>query len=464
MSCLLTKADWMAAKECAALAWFDLHGQAAAPETERFRMKQGQEIGVLARRLFPDAEFERAFTSGAWTARADIFLPSASGGHIIEVKSRFADAGNLEESIDDIAYTVMVAQGAGQFVTRASLLMLSRAYRFGDPVRALFQSVDVTSEALERAAGNAERAQVLAAALLSETKPAAVLVSPCRTCVHFSMQCLGKGIEHTVFDLPGLSATKLKRLSNAGIVDIRELPVDFALNPKQERARYSATSGNTVFEPGLAQHLLRLEWPCHYLDFETVSTALPLYEGRACHEQVLTQFSIHHRDMPGGELRHSEYLADPARDCEHELAGRLIAALTDPGSILVYSPFEQTRIRALAARFPDLSEPLNAILNRLVDLHPIIANNFYHPAFRGSFSIKKVLPALVPDLSYDDLAIAGGETAVMKFAQLALGEIAGTAADQTRRDLLEYCKLDTLAMVRLHDVLASRSVARAVRG
>lgn len=234
-----------------------------------------------------------------------------------------------------------------------------------------------------------------------------------------------------------------------------DVPDDLKLNEKQQRAKESALSGKICVEAGLKNALNTIAWPCYYLDFETVVTVLPLYPGHACHQQVPTQFSIHRRDHINSEVRHSEYLADAPKDCQRELAEALIGALGQQGSIIVYTGFEKTRIEALQRLLPDLNRPLQAILERLVDLHPIIVDYVYHPDFRGSFSIKKVLPALVPDpdLSYQNLAIHDGDTAITRFARMARGEIAGDAMAKTRLELLEYCKLDTFAMVRLHDTL-----------
>src|SRR5207245_8424694 len=131
----------------------------------------------------------------------------------------------------------------------------------------------------------------------------------------------------------------------------------------------------------------------------------------------------------------------------------LIEKLGDCGSIIVYSNFEETRIKALQAAFPDLADRLQAILNRLNNVLPVIEDHVCHPDFRGSFSIKKVLPALVPQLSYAGLDVADGDTAITRFARMARGEISGTDIEVTRQRLLDYCKLDTFAMVRLHIAL-----------
>ena len=237
-------------------------------------------------------------------------------------------------------------------------------------------------------------------------------------------------------------------------MDLALTPSDLGLNERQQRALASAISGKLIAEKnGLNAALQSIIWPCHYLDFETVATVLPLYPNHGCHDQVLTQFSIHHRENINSEPWHSEYLDDASRDCQRKLAEALIDALGQKGSVLVYSSFEQTRIKALMAEFPDLAAPLQAVLDRVFDLHPCIANHVYHPAFGGSFSIKKVLPALVPDLSYQELAVRDGDTAITRFARMARGEIVAGEISLTRSQLLHYCKLDTFAMVRLHEIL-----------
>lgn len=480
----IVKSSWLTALACRSKAWLDMREEAAElSEADGFRMEQGREIGELARKLFPNGRlvttqdgrtpveltqelladdstetlFEAAFLDGPFMARADIITRRDGAWHLLEVKSSFSDTGGLEELIDDVAYTALVIRRAGLKIETSSLMLLSREYRFGDGPERLFEIVDVSAPVRGRVEEFGGSAEALAEALLSETPPTPVLVSGCRSCNFFASQCLGKGLNSTVLELPGLHHTKLKRLSAEEIVDLSRVPDDLKLNERQERAKYSALTGNVVIEPGLSKALESIVWPCHYLDFETVATVLPLYEGQGCHQQVLTQFSVHHRDGPEEEVRHSEYLADASRESERALAEALIRVLGASGSIVVYSHFEKTRIAALQERFPDLAPQLQAILDRLVDLLPVVQDNVYHPEFRGSFSIKAVLPALIPDLSYKGLAVGDGNTAITRFARMARGEIVGEAAERTRAELLEYCKLDTLAMVRLHEALLERA-------
>jgi CRISPR/Cas system-associated exonuclease Cas4 (RecB family) len=469
------------------MAWHGLRAAAAAPkEAELFRMQQGQEIGALARQLHPggilitrtdgktaaettlelladrstEIFFEATALAVPFIAKADILQRLTGAWHVLEVKSRFSD-GKLGELVNDLAYTVMVFKRAGLPVSQASLVLLSRSFRFGGGPDQLFDVVDATVDVMERVAELESAADAIAKALFQDAPPVPALVSACRECTYFEDTCLGAGIVHTVLDIPGLHHKKLKRLSAECAIDLSRIPDDLELNDRQQRAMNAALSGRPIIGTGLAAALAAISWPCHYLDFETVATVMPLYEGHACHQQVLTQFSIHHRNGIGAEPRHSEYLADAGKDCQREVAAALIAALGEQGAIIVYSSFEKTRITALRDAFPDLAAPLDMILGRLVDLLSFISDYVSHPDFKGSFSIKRVLPALVPDLSYKGLAVADGDTAITRFARMARGEITGNDIEPTRRHLLDYCKLDTFAMLRLHETLHEMAILTA---
>jgi hypothetical protein len=443
-------------------------------------MQQGQEVGALARELFPTGTFwtlsesfaidlaeqllaendsttifEPRFEWDSLIARADILERTAHGWHLLEVKSSFSDTTSMSDLIDDLAYTCMASQGVGLEVHQASLMLLSRDYRHGAPAAELFEIVDCTEAALSRAKDFAAEHDTVTASVLGTTRPTPTLCSACRSCDYFVSDCLGHGLSHSVLEIPGLHHTKLRKLAADSIVDLGSLPSSLTLNNIQERAKDAALREELLVDGGLRDDLAGIEWPCSYLDFETVATVLPLYPGFGCHEQLLTQFSVHQRQAPSAPLRHIDYLADPFRDCQRELAELLIAALGDAGSVVVYSQFEKQRLKALSQLYPDLADSLDAIQTRLFDMLPVIKRNVYHPDFRGSFSIKAVLPALVPDLDYSQLDIAGGDSAITRFARIARGEITGAEAADSRQSLLEYCKMDTLAMVRLHEVLST---------
>ena len=474
----MNKTDFLAATKCITMAWHHARQEPPPPdEATRFRMKQGREIGVLARQLFLDGTlvdgpnhealantqqliandatntlFEATFAAGAFTAKADVLRRNGNGWDVIEVKSSFSDSPKVgKEYVDDLAYTVMVLRHAGVNVKTSALLVLSREYRYGDPVDNLFTTLDKTDDVNARTETLPD-AEAIAHSVIAEQMPDPVLTSTCRSCDFFKTVCLGSELEHTVLDLPRLSSKKLQRLSAVGVVDISDVPADLELNPTQQRAKAAAESGTVFVDPELGQVLAAIEWPCHYLDFETTSAAMPLYPGCGCHCYVLTQFSVHHRNNLDAAPSHSEFLADAAESQERLLAERLIEVLGTHGAIVVYTHFEDDKLKALIDKFPDLADTLNAIRQRLVDFNKIIEKYVYHPDFAGSFSLKKVVPALVPDVSYDGLAVADGGNATTVLARMARGEIEDVA--ETRKQLLAYCKTDTLVMVRLHEVLA----------
>jgi hypothetical protein len=263
-------------------------------------------------------------------------------------------------------------------------------------------------------------------------------------------ECLGKGIENHIFQLPRLSQSRFGDLIESGITRIQDIPPDFSLTENQKRVRNCVVSGQVFIGENLKRSLESISFPAYYLDFETVMTAIPLYPDIAPYTQIPTQYSIHKCSTLEAEPEHKEYLSDPSRDCRRELAENLIRDLGEEGSILIYSVFEKVVINSLMALYPDLSGRLTALTERMVDLEAIIRKNFYHPEFHGSTSIKNVLPALVPDMSYSGMPIADGDTAMVTFAYLAMGKYEAGEAEMIKRQLLEYCGLDTLAMVKLH--------------
>jgi predicted RecB family nuclease len=477
----VTKELFLNARTCPTLGWFIRNQPDQTPPTEGelFRMEQGKEIGRLARSLFPDGRFipsgtneaavnapqaaiadpeltvafEGTFVVGNFVAKPDILLRDGNGWWVIEVKSSLADTDQLEELIDDLTYTVMVLKRAGVKIVAAELMLISRDYRKGQPTSNLFQRLDETEAVNERLPDFDAAWDELDKTTSGKEQPTPKLISECRSCPHFEADCLGKGIEHSVFCLPRLHKNRLAALADDGIIDVSDLPEGFPLTPIQQRIVDCVDCGKPRVSPALGTAFQQLKWPVSYLDFESVMTALPLYDEMPPYFQATTQYSLHRRQRPDADLEHVEYLADPMRDCQQELAEQLIEDCGDSGSIVVYSSFEKTRINGLAARFPSLSAKLMKLTERLFDLLRVIQDGYYHPGFGGSFSIKVVLPVLVPELRYDGLAIGDGDTAVARFARAALGKCSVKELEQLRKDLLVYCRQDTLAMVRVHEAL-----------
>ncbi|HUK63203.1 MAG TPA: DUF2779 domain-containing protein, partial [Dongiaceae bacterium] len=208
-----------------------------------------------------------------------------------------------------------------------------------------------------------------------------------------------------------------------------------------------------------------------FLDFETVARALPPWDGLGPWRATAAQFSYHERGADGA-VGHAEFLAegpaDPAEapdDPREPLALAMLKAAGGADLVVVYTSFESTRIKELAEFLPHLAEPLLALRAKLWDLHPVVENHVYHPDFAGSFSLKKILTPLVPDLGYDDLFIVDGRVASVEIARLLFvsGRIPRAERDKTRRDLLEYCERDTFATVRLVERLGELAGFRAPR-
>jgi len=197
-----------------------------------------------------------------------------------------------------------------------------------------------------------------------------------------------------------------------------------------------------------------LNYPLFFLDFETFGPAVPIYDGSRPYQQLVFQYSLHIQETSTSEIQHREYLAEPTEDPRIGFVEQLIQDCGSSGDILVYNiGFERGKLNDLIDVFPQYSNELCGIINRLKDLMiPFQQKWYYTPEMRGSYSIKSVLPAIVPELSYSDLPIKDGGTASNTFLSMVNGSFEGDV-EKTRKQLLEYCELDTYAMVKILDVL-----------
>jgi hypothetical protein len=471
----VSKQIFLDALVCPTLGWLSRCEENFGAELtlgERFRIEQGIEIGRRARSLYPggkltslnmevalketrqaladasvSAVFEGAFLADSFAARADMLVRTDEGWHLVEVKSSTNDR---EEFVDDMAYTSMVVGRCGLDIDRVSLLLVSRDYRLGMPDEKLFVEIDHTDEVLQRVEELKPLWREIEEITRAPEKPAPHLIYECRQCELFG-ECMGKDVVNHVFSLPRLNKVKFDELAALGIDHIEDIPDGFSLTEQQARVVNCVRRNEAFIGEGLRDELSAVTWPAYYLDFETVMTAVPLYPDIAPYTQIPTQYSIHRCPEMGVIDNHFEYLADPARDCREELARNLINHLGQEGSIIAYSSFERAIINSLARLLPDLADRLLWLTDRLVDLEAIVRRNYYHQGFCGSTSIKRVQPVLIPEMSYQGLGIADGDSASAAFAYMALGKDPDPGT--TKKNLLEYCKLDTLAMVRLHQRL-----------
>jgi len=237
-----------------------------------------------------------------------------------------------------------------------------------------------------------------------------------------------------------------------GVQTVDEIPAGFPLQLIQQRVRDNVE----WVGPGLQAALAAVEYPVHHLDFETLGSAIPLYPNTRPYQSVPFQFS-NHIESDDGSLRHEAYLCPDARDPREELAVALSKSVGKTGSICTYTGYERNVLTGLADALPHLRQDLLHVCDRLWDLHTIIKAHYYHPAFAGSYSIKAVLPAIVPHLAYNDLEIQEGVMASLQFHRIAFGDADSAEQARIREALLKYCERDTLGMVELRRALFTKT-------
>jgi hypothetical protein len=251
--------------------------------------------------------------------------------------------------------------------------------------------------------------------------------------------------------LPG-SKQVVSQLTQQGVTTIDEIPAGMKLSPVQRRVKENVEWTS----PKLGPLLKAVQYPVHHLDFETVMLAVPRFSETRPYQALPVQWS-NHIEQESGELRHEEFLHKDAGDPRKVLAESLLESLGERGSICVYSPYERSILEQLAVAIPSLKPALSRIVSRLWDLFPIIRDHYYHPAFGGSYSIKSVLPAMVPSLAYDDLAIKEGGHAASQYYRMVFVETDWIERATIEEALLRYCERDTLAMVELRRALQEKA-------
>ncbi len=479
------KALYAAGLQCERRLWQLRHapGRARPPEAgELERRAEGREIGRGAQRCYPGgveveerdfgaahartrvlledpnvpAIFEAAFEHGGVRVRADLLerLPDGRFG-LREVKS----AGALRpEHLDDLALQLWVLRGAGLALASAELWLVD-ATRPAEPGgidwSQYFVRRDVLEEATFLAEDVAEQLDQQRAWLAGgepERAPSPHCRAP-RPC-EFLEHCTAGLPEDWIGRLPGLRSAEYEALRERGVLTIAAIPDSFPLKPRQARARQAQRGDGLVVAPGLAEALAGSGPPAAYLDFEATSAARPIFPGTTPFQQVPFQWSLHRVDASGA-LAHAEFLAPAAGDPRRPFAESLLAELArDDSPIHVYSGYEARVLDSVAAAYPDLAAGLAALVARLVDLLEVVRDHVYASRFAGSFSIKRVAPALVPGFGYDDLdGIADGGRAALAIGALLRGTLDAQAEARVRAELRAYCARDTLALVELHRAL-----------
>lgn len=457
-------------------------------EAQQAVFDAGSDVGLLARGLFAGGteiiyrtgfnrlvkETKELITNGAETiyeaafrhndviVMADILHKGSSGWEVYEVKS---STSVKDTHLYDLAIQYYVIKGSGLDVSKASIVHINREYvrRGAIDVSALFTIADMTGDAMEHQKSVEDELRKMKEMLsISDTKPPAVKIGPqcedpypcdfgdhCWTGIDVVADMYGG----TIFDLRGRGIDKFD-CYNRGILMLTDLVLS-ELNEKQRMQVEVELSGKKVIlAASIRRFLDTLSYPLYFLDFETFMAAVPPFEGLRPYEQIPFQYSLHWQESPEAELKHSEFLAEAGVDGREALAKSLADSIPDNACVVAYNKgFERFVLAGLAEAFPQYAKELMNIYANLVDLmEPFRNRHYYTKEMKGSYSLKEVLPALVPDLKYEGMEISNAGDASLSYSGLCLIEDKDEA-QKIRRALLEYCKLDTFGMVKLVEKL-----------
>ena len=475
---MLSKSQVLASRQCQRRLWLEVH----RPELRDIdsamlqRLRQGHRLEKVAHALHPDGVligrdiplhkalqatadhlqripytplFEATFSAHQVLVRADMIRQTDAGRTLTEIKS---STRVKPYHLIDCAIQHWVIDAAGYPVSKTLLAHIDRRfhYRGDDDYAGLLRHVDVSErvEALQR-----EVPQWVVAGLdtLDMPKEPAIDVGPHCTdpmACPFRHHCQPDGTEYPVNLLPG-GGHIVAQLQAEGIADVRDIPEGRLHKVLQERVRIATISGRPYVGQAIGATLRTLPYPRYYLDFETTQFAVPRWPDTRPYEQLPFQWSCH-IEPEAGELGHAQFLDTTGESPMRACAQSLLDALGDTGPVFTYSPFEKTVIHRLATRFPDLGPRLRSLAERLYDLLPLIRAHYYHPAMKGSYSIKAVLPTIAADLNHEALGdVHDGVGAQIAYEEL-IGKTTGLSRKASLADALRrYCALDTLAMVEI---------------
>lgn len=405
-----------------------------------------------------DVIFEAGFTALGTRVRADVMIRNreTSKWDLVEVKS----SSSAKEVHDiDMAIQRAVIEASGVVVGTTGVMLVDSGYIRGDGEVTpddLFKIVDRTEEVLVILPNVINLNTRLHEVIAADTMPDIDIGPHCEepySCQFFDYCTKDRPVDW-IQNLPGFGPQKIVEFESQGVIGIGDIGSSEKLNQLQRRAVESTVSSKSWISDRLQETVSTVSRPIRFIDFETVSPTVPLYKGTSPREVIPFQWSCHTLGSDG-TLGHSDYLASGESDPRREFIDSLLRAVGTEGPVLVYSGYEQTTLRRLTVLFPDLEPQIDDLISRFGDLLSLVKENYYHPGFKGSFSIKRVLPVMVPGYDYSDLAIGEDETASATFIGIVEGRVGEDELDDVLHDLLEYCKRDTEAMVRIWQRLES---------
>ncbi|WP_213360216.1 DUF2779 domain-containing protein [Brachymonas denitrificans] len=495
----LSKSKLLAYRQCPKRLWLEIHRPELREDSAATQatFATGHEVGDKARSLYdPDGKgalidlqlegfdaafartqsllqsfhpiFEAGFKAAGAMAFADVLLPvddvGRKGWRMVEVKSSTSVKDYYR---DDAAIQSFIARAAGVPLTAIALAHIDSSWTYpgNQDYRRLLVEEDLTDEAFARGAEVREWIQQAQQIAESPTEPEVGTGSQCTSpyACGFSAYCTRQEpvAEYPIAWLPGqISSALREHIALTEIIEMADAPDDM-LSDKQRRVKTVTLSGEVHFDQTAAsQALAPNALPAYFMDFETIQFAVPIWKGTRPYQQIPFQFSVQQLN-PDGRLKEHAFLELSGEDPSEPFCRALLAACGVTGPIYVYNAgFENSRMRDLAQRFPQYAEGLDALIARVVDLLPVARTHYYHPSQQGSWSIKAVLPAACPELSYDNLdGVQDGGMAQDAFLQALAPETEPARKAELERQLLAYCGLDTYAMLKLWSLFTNYTAA-----
>lgn len=473
----ISKSSYLAGLQCQKLLWHLRKEPKAIAKDDgdsNPTIEQGRQVGLYAQELFPcgvsipwDVPFseriiltrdaisrrvpiyEAAISADGLYSQIDILTPAPGGRwDINEVKS---STEVKDEHLPDIAFQRHACEAYGLKIRKCLLIHIDGTYvRKGDVnPKKLFASEDVTKslephvEDVETTLGEIRKTLTLKAA------PQIEIGRHCsnpRSCP-LTDQCWAYLPKYSVFDL--YRGGKVAwQLFDDDILGLTDIPEDFDLTTRQEiQVSCARKRKPRLNAKGIQKFLAGLNYPLHLLDFETISPAIPLFNGTSPYQQIPFQFSLHVLVKPGAKPVHTAWLAAGCDDPRPEFLNILKSALGPKGDIMTYNmAFEKARLNELARAFPAHAKWMAKASERFADLLvPFRRFDYHHPSQHGSCSIKAVLPALTGN-GYGDMEIGDGSTASNEFMRVTYGDVSESERTRVRRLLEQYCEQDTLGM------------------
>lgn len=490
----LSKSKLLAFRQCPKRLWLEIHRPAlrenSASTEASFRV--GHQVGDIARRIYdpagtgvlvdPKSEgfdaalkrsttllgseqpiFEAGYAANGALALADVMLPVLRDGRhewrMVEVKSSTSVKDYHRE---DAAIQAFVAKSAGVPLAAIAVAHIDSTWVYGgdSDYAGLLVERDLSEEAFGR---GSEVEQWIASAQAVGNGPNEPINTTGAHCTKpfecgFIGYCQSQEpqSQHPVSVLPGRRSNALQSyITEENVTELRDIP-DALLNDRQLRVKTHTLSGEVFFDAkSAAAALAKYTLPICFLDFESIQFAVPIWKNTRPYQQLPFQFSLH-RLTDTGAIEHNSFLDLSGSDPSKTFAEALIDACRNWEPVFVYNAsFEKGRITELADRFAALSGPLLAINARIVDLLPIAQRYYYHPSQEGSWGLKAVLPAVIPDLDHQSLdGVKDGGMAMGAFLEAIHKDTSIPRKQQLKQQLLDYCRLDTYALVRIWQVFA----------